>query len=455
MRSEEPAASDADEEALRGLRSELAKRVADREVPNLGLLLSRRGRIVLDAAVGEASVGRPLSSDSILRLYSMSKPLTAAGALILVEQGKLSLEGKVSDYLSCWDDGKVTVKAGDHHVPAARAITIRDLLCHTAGIADYDEVAAQGAHLLPLSSDAAGAMPPTVTSLHEFATRLNALPLVHQPGSAFSYSMSIELLGGVLEEVSGQALGRFLEASLFEPLGMPDTGFEIPEHALGRFTRCYRGTGPNRFEDDAMVGACDASTPWLRGKPQGQRPSGGGGLLSTARDFLRFAEWLATDGRLDGVPALLSRESMAALRSDQLRGMGAGAGPCFDPFQSFGLLGGVVCSPGEGGDYLPAGAASGMGATGWGGVAGTFFAADPEHGLALVLYTQEVNYFLSSQSLRLSLCKQAHGVFPDLRQRLEASQAREASKLMLLLETLHEERIRYGITAETAKADAD
>ena len=241
----------------------------------------------------------------------------------------------------------MTVKAGDAApVPAARAITIRDLLCHTAGIADYDEVAAQGAHLLPLSSDAAGAMPPTVTSLHEFATRLNALPLVHQPGSAFSYSMSIELLGGVLEEVSGQALGRFLEASLFEPLGMPDTGFEIPEHALGRFTRCYRGTGPNRFEDDAMVGACDASTPWLRGRPQGQRPSGGGGLLSTARDFLRFAEWLATDGRLDGVPALLSRESMAALRSDQLRGMGAGAGPCFDPFQSFGLLGGVVCSPG-------------------------------------------------------------------------------------------------------------
>ena len=94
MRSEEPAASDADEEALRGLRSELAKRVADREVPNLGLLLSRRGRIVLDAAVGEASVGRPLSSDSILRLYSMSKPLTAAGALILVEQGKLSLEAR-------------------------------------------------------------------------------------------------------------------------------------------------------------------------------------------------------------------------------------------------------------------------------------------------------------------------------------------------------------------------
>ena len=99
----------------------------------------------------------------------------------------VSLEGKVSDYLSCWDDGKVTVKAGDAApVPAARAITIRDLLCHTAGIADYDEVAAQGAHLLPLSSDAAGAMPPTVTSLHEFATRLNALPLVHQPGSAFS-----------------------------------------------------------------------------------------------------------------------------------------------------------------------------------------------------------------------------------------------------------------------------
>lgn len=281
------------------------------------------------------------------------------------------------------------------------------------------------------SGDMDGSSGPTITSLQDFATRMNQIPLAHQPSSKFEYSMAIELLGYIIEEVSEEKnLGEFLKVNVFEPLGMKDTSFDLLESSLDRFACCYVGTGENAFKFSPVVGSIDAeTTPWLRGKPQLQ--SAGGGMLSTANDYMRFAEWLATGGTMEGVPPLVSPAMFKAMLSDQLRIVGAAAGKCFDAYQTHGLIGGVTCSPGLGGRYLPAGAASGLGAGGWGGVAGTSFASDPEHHLAIVIYSQELDYFLSSKDLRLDLTRQAYRVFPDLRAMLDAAQDKEPCKLMV------------------------
>merc|ERR1719183_746690 len=147
---------------------------------------------------------------------------------------------------------------------------------------------------------------------------------------------------------------------------MNDTGFTISEDNLPRLTKLYQGISRNVYKPvDPPLGAIDNSTVWLEGHPQSKRNAGGGGMLSTGHDYMRFAEWLTGKGVLEGKPCVLGKELLEAAVLDQLDIVGAAAGPCFDPYQSFGLLGGVVTSPGEPGKYLPGGSASGLGSTGW------------------------------------------------------------------------------------------
>eukprot|EP00449_Zooxanthella_nutricula_P056917 CAMPEP_0198579824 /NCGR_PEP_ID=MMETSP1462-20131121/122049_1 /TAXON_ID=1333877 /ORGANISM="Brandtodinium nutriculum, Strain RCC3387" /LENGTH=220 /DNA_ID=CAMNT_0044311157 /DNA_START=32 /DNA_END=691 /DNA_ORIENTATION=- len=217
----------------------------------------------------------------------------------------------------------------------------------------------------------------------------------------FEYSASTDVLGAVLEEIAGRSLGELFAESIFEPLGMVDTSFSIPEEKLGRLAQCYRSVGVGEFiiadlgdgtsaVIDNGVGSCGAATAFLRSKPQERVPSGGGGLLSTLDDYSRFAACLANGGELDGV-RIIRADTLADCTKDQPGPMGAERAGIACSWQGFGLLGGVVAAPGADGSYLPAGSAAGGGTFGWGGAAGTWFFVDPENKISAVMTTQLLN----------------------------------------------------------------
>ena len=397
----------ADSAKLARLGEALAARVNDGELPMLGLMVARHGRVIFSGTAGEAvGGGPPLKPDTICRMYSMTKALVSTGALLLVEQGKLQLDGKVSEYLPYWKDDTVTVESTDGSpVPAERPITVRMLCCHASGIASPTSVGWN-----PYTGEA-----PTAENLRDFVAAALATPLKHQPGTQFEYGMSTDFLGAVIEEVAGQRLGSFLKDHLFDPLGMPDTAFEIPKDKLGRFSQMYMGKGLAQYELAASpLCVSDSGTNWLEGVVLSH--GGGGGILSTANDYMRFTQWLASGCTcLDGEgKALLSTSLVREMQVDQLSFIGAARGPCFDPYQGFSAIGGVVVSPGKPGAYFPAGSASGAGSVGWGGIGGTSFIADPEHELCIVLYTQVFDYYLCSPNLRKGFQHAVYNCFPDL-----------------------------------------
>ena len=302
----------ADSAGLEALADALKQRVGDGELPCLGLMVARRGKVVFSGCAGEAVAGsgRALAPDTICRMYSMTKALVSTGALLLIEQGKLSLDGKVSDYLPYWDDAKVTIApavegAGGPPVAAERAITIRMLCCHASGIGSPTPVGWN-----PYTGEA-----PTAKNLKEFVTVVLETPLMHQPGAIFDYQMSTDFLGAVIEEVSGQRLGAFLKENLFDLLGMPDTGFEIPAAKLDRFSEMYMGKSLGEYKLAASpLCLSDKGTNWLEGEVFGH--GGGGGILSTANDYMRFTQWLATGcTSLDGeAKALISPALVEEMR---------------------------------------------------------------------------------------------------------------------------------------------
>jgi CubicO group peptidase (beta-lactamase class C family) len=223
----------ADSAALEQLKRTISAKVASGELPMLGVSVVKNGRQILCAGAGEASAGVALQPDSILRFYSMSKAVTTLTALIFMEEGKLALDDSISAHLSAWDDSIVTVI--DTATPARRPITVRDLICHCSGLtygfrSDPEAAAIATAyrtqrlelpHSITEHKDGFGVEP--CASLREFAQRLNKIPLCAQPGSKFEYSASTDLLGALLEEVSGLDLDTLFQQRVFGPLKMSDT----------------------------------------------------------------------------------------------------------------------------------------------------------------------------------------------------------------------------------------
>lgn len=419
-----------DEAAAARLQEKISKHVANGETAMLGMLVLRGGERVFEHTAGDAADGRPLTADTILRFYSMTKPIVSVAALMLIEEGKLQLSGKVSDYLSYWQDDKVKafVAKGAELEPAKRAIYIHDLFCHTAGFtygffADFPEVQRlyreQAVELPHALTEHTEAKQPLCGSLREFAMRLNDLPLVAHPGSSFNYSESPDLLGCIIEEVTGASLGEFCKERIFKPLGMSSTSFTIAPADLSRLARCYRGIGEGQYKlaDFAPhnISAIDESSPYLEGKIQGRAPSGGAGLLSTLNDYACFAECLASGGVYKDVE-LLRPQTFELLSEDHLPKIGAAHGDWLQ-YQGFGLIGGVVTSPATN-TLLPSGAAA-KGALGWGGAAGTFFWADRENQLACVLGQQMLDYALAVPTLRPDLCRAVYELFPDIQNTFE------------------------------------
>ena len=339
----------------------------------------REGALVYRQAAGLADVeaGRAIFPDAICRIYSMSKPVTSVAALRLYEQGLFGLEDPLGDYIPQLAD--MSVRAGEtpygmHLVPASRPITIRDLFCHTSGFTysfNGDDA------LATLYRENRADFGPRAGTLEEVVTRLGDLPLDHHPGARWTYGVSIDVLGYLVEVVSGRPFDRYLADEIFAPLGMTDTFFELPGDRAGRFVPCYERTPDNRFR--RVDGT--AESPYASGV---SCFSGGGGLLSTMNDYLKFADMLREGGR-----GILGRRTVEFMATNHLPddsdlaamgqqvfaetsyigvGFGLGVSVMLDPAAA-----GVMASPGE---------------FAWGGMASTAFWVDPLEDMAVVFMTQ-------------------------------------------------------------------
>ena len=323
-------------------------------------LVSRRGEIAHWDARGWRVRGKdPLEPNDIFRLYSMTKPVTSVAAMMLVEDGLISLNDKVGDVIPSFADVRVYQDMGSRR--PHRPMRIRHLLTHTSGLS-YGFGSSRVDSMYNAMFDKKSGDPEP--DLREWADSLASLPLVDDPGDRWNYSLSTDLLGHVIEVVSGQTLDRFLRERIFDPLGMHDTGFHVPEAKQDRFTALYRPAGKDLKVDDSPTDGSYSRPPaWL---------SGGGGLVSTAGDFLRFCRMLLGGGELDGV-RLLQPETVRLMTRNQLE---EDLLPVLGiPGMGFGL-GFAVPAGGEDEIY-------------WGaGVANTYFWIDPAEEIVAFAWTQ-------------------------------------------------------------------
>lgn len=355
---------------LAALDAEFARRVRQGEAAGYAYIIARNGQIVHRGAAGSRALGgAAMSEDTLFRIASMTKPVTAVAVLRLVEQGKLSLDDPVADYLP--EIGAMEVRQQDGSKrPPARPVKVRDLLTHLAGIGyRFDGES-------PLGREYIDAAPfQKAATLAEAVDVVSRLDLFFDPGSRFLYSYGLDVAGRLVEVVSEQDFDAFLRAEIFDPLAMHDTGFFVPADKRPRLAQVYgkaENGGLTPRPGDVFGNPFNRAT-W---------PSGGAGLISTPRDYIRFAMMLENGGSLEGVQ-VLSPASLALMTADHmpvaLREKVAGT-----PLEAIGLGLGVAVTldPGKGGTL------SGKGDFSWGGYYDTQFFVSPEYGIAAVIMTQ-------------------------------------------------------------------
>ncbi len=356
-----------------------ARRIEKGELPGVATMVARRGSIVHSSVQGMADVEtrRPLADDTIYHIYSMSKPVTAVALLMLMEEGLFQLDQPAADFIP--ELHVLTVLSGTTAVgpglaPLKRPVTFRHLFTHTSGFC-YPAVTGTAAEKL-LAAEMGGEdfreMPLT---LQQWMSKLVRCPLAHQPGEGWTYGFSIDVLGRLVEVLSGMSLDRFLRQRLFVPLGMPDTSFCVPDEKLSRLATVYRAK-----ESGGLV------TAEVENRGYGTNPtffSGGGGLFSTPRDYMRFAQMLVNGGELDGA-RILGRRMVDLMRMSHVGGLPITPerrADAFSPGCTFGLGGRVV-------EDESVGLQGSRGTYSWDGLACTTFFADPREELAAVFFTQ-------------------------------------------------------------------
>ena len=366
-------------ERLERVTALLQEAVSTGEIPGAVVLIARNGKLVYQKAVGlqDKAGGVPMAPDAIFRIFSMTKPIVSVAAMMLVEEGKLGLHEPISKYLPEWKEMKVGTETPDpaggasalQTAPAKRQITVQDLLRHTSGLT-YG-VFLPKTQIGKLYQDA---KPLSQSNLDAFCKVLAKLPLRSEPGTVWEYGHSTDVLGCVIEAAAKQPLDKFLSERIFKPLKMVDTGWHVPAEKLHRFAQPM----PGREKDWLPELLIDFSKP-------ATLFAGGHGLVSTASDYLRFAQMLANGGELDGV-RLLAPRTVSYMAADHTLAAGLGKGPNYLPGPGYGFgLGfgtrletGASPWPGSIGDYF------------WGGYAGTYFWIDPKEKLVPVYMMQEV-----------------------------------------------------------------
>ena len=341
-------------------------------------LVARNGKIVHFEAVGQRGVDdpTPLEKDDLFRIYSMSKPITAVAAMMLYEEGKFHLNTPVSEFVP--ELAGLEVLVDGERVPVEQEMTMRQLLTHTTGLSygfnPNDPVDQLYREVQPL----AGA------NLDEFAERLGQLPLAFQPGARWHYSVAVDVTGLVVERLSGQSFDVFLKERIFDPLGMDDTFFNVPDEKMDRFL-------PNHGWQAADEGEASQGGGKLVDLGEGARTSyqntqmfsGGGGLVSTAMDYLRFCEMVRRGGELDGV-RLLSPRTVDFMVANHLPATITGAGTGEQPGAAAARAFGFGLGWGVNTDPVAAGVPSSLGDYSWGGAAGTVFWIDPVQDMVVI-----------------------------------------------------------------------
>jgi CubicO group peptidase (beta-lactamase class C family) len=337
-------------------------------VPGAVALVARRGRLAYFESYGRRDPRSPdpMARDSIFRIYSMTKPIVSVAAMMLWEEGRFLLSDPIEKYLPELGRRQVAVVRGAEIelVDAERPITIQDLLRHTSGLT-YEFRGSGPVHKMYTAERIYSRN----QSNADQVTALAKLPLLHQPGTKWEYSRSTDVLGRLIEVLSGLTLGEYLQRHIFAPLGMVDTAFYVPAPGHGRLAEAF-AKDPDTGAGVQLINVHDAP----------KFESGGGGLVSTAGDYARFLQMLLNGGRLDGV-RFLSRKTLELMTADHL-GPITGAPDLLLPGYGFGLgfavrlQPGIAHVPGSVGQYF------------WGGLAGTTFWVDPAEALFAIMLIQ-------------------------------------------------------------------
>jgi CubicO group peptidase (beta-lactamase class C family) len=354
-----------------------------REACDAGLLAGavtvvwQRGEVLQANEVGyrDIEAGLPMRRDTMFRIASMTKPVTVAAAMTLVDEGKLALRDPITRWLPEFADMRVLDDPSgplERTHPAQRAILVEDLLTHTSGLAYGFSVTG------PISR--AYVRLPFGQGPDAWLAALAALPLVHQPGERLTYSHAIDVLGVLVSRIERKPFHQVLDERILQPLGLHDTGFFVPAEKRSRVATMYRLDDDDRLQHDAM---------WPPYLSLPAFPNAGGGLWSTADDYLRFVHMLLREGTLDGV-RVLSAESARAMRTDRLTAEQKRRPFLGSPFwigRGFGLNLSVVTDPAKSAPLFGPG---GVGTFSWPGAYGTWWQADPSADLILLYLVQNL-----------------------------------------------------------------
>jgi CubicO group peptidase (beta-lactamase class C family) len=380
-----PSAGGFDPERLEVLHQTTRRFIDEKKHAGIITLILHDGKVVDFQTYGYRDVEKqyPMERDTICRMYSMSKIITCAATLILMEDGKFNLDDPIAKYIPELKDMRVWT-GGTADAPQTeslkRAITIKHLLTHTSGL-QYDFIGEDELSKMWRKADLWSG-----PGLEGFIQKLSKLPLKHQPGDAWTYGVNQDVLGALIERVSGKTFGDFLQERIFGPLGMNDTGFDVPEDKMNRLAKTYKIVDGKFVEDQPIV------ETW----PQKGRgiEAGGAGIFSTAMDYATFAQMLCNGGTLNG-QRILGRKSVELMTVNHLVSLPNNQAASRD--RGFGL--GVEVVTDQGRLSIP----SSVGQFGWYGAATTYCQIDPKEKIVAIALAQhfpfnQYNFFATFQS---------------------------------------------------------